>query len=120
MKNVLVITLATLLFAGVACAATNSLNTADIARPAVTANSQANSNCDAQGVCRSSQAELAPGEGSPMPLCPPGHNCDDLRQIAGEGSPMPLCPPGHNCDDLREIPSAGWPVAWDLALAKIG
>ncbi len=145
MKNVLVISLAALMFAGVACAATGSPTTSALGRPNVTDNSSSVSHCNVRGVCKSSQAELAPGEGAPMPLCPPGMNCgdqlrqiagegapmplcppgmncgDQLRQIAGEGAPMPLCPPGMNCgDQLRQIAGEDWPVAQDLSLAKVG
>ena len=55
---------------------------------------------------------ISPGEGAPMPLCQPGHNCDQtLRETAGEGAPMPLCQPGHNCDQtLRETAGEGAPM----------
>jgi hypothetical protein len=100
-KNALILTLAALLLAGVACAATNSVPPTNIAQAKVTQAPPSNQN----------RAVLAPGEGSPLPLCPPGENCGDgLRLMAGEGSPLPLCPPGENCGDgLRLMAGEGSP-----------
>ena len=110
MKNALAFTLATLMLAGVAFAAVNptSAPTAATLSPAPLPTST----CSQERTCNSEQAVLSPGEGSPMPLCPPGQNCDgQLRQMAGEGSPMPLCPPGQNCDgQLRQIAGEGSPM----------
>ena len=79
MKNTLVITLVVLLLAGIACAGTSTLPTANVAPERL---AQATS---------SNRAALRPGEGSPMPLCPPGQNCSGLlRQGAGEGSPAEM------------------------------
>jgi len=110
MKNALALTVATLMLACVAVAAVSTT-------PAPTAAnmSQASlpvSACTQAGVCSSDQAMLPPGEGAPMPLCPPGQNCDgQLRQMAGEGAPMPLCPPGQNCDgQLRQMAGEGAPM----------
>ena len=46
-----------------------------------------------------SRATAAPGEGGPLPICQPGHNCDGSRQIAGEGAPLRGCQPGYSCGD---------------------
>jgi len=60
------------------------------------------------------RAQIAPGEGDPMPTCYPGKNCGDtrLKEIAGEGDPMPTCYPGKNCGDtrLKEIAGEGDPM----------
>jgi len=103
MKNILIATFASLMLATFAGAATNSLPAA-MAAPAI--HHQAASSvkpCNGPAPCTANQAALAPGEGSPMPVCQPGQQCnDDLRLTAGEGSPMPVCQPGQQCnDDLR-------------------
>ena len=107
MKNALVFTVTTLMFVGVACAAVNSLP-APVARVNVNQASLPLPACNEQAICNPNQAVLRPGEGSPMPLCPPHQDCTgQLRQLAGEGSPMPLCAPGHKCDgQLRQDGSA--------------
>jgi hypothetical protein len=111
MKNTLVVALAAVMSVGIACAGTNSLPTPTTASVSITQASSP-SLCTGQAVCDSARVALSPGEGSPMPLCPPGHNCTgQLRQIAGEGSPMPLCPPGQNCTgQLRQIAGEGSPM----------
>jgi len=57
----------------------------------------------ASTLCATAPAALQPspaarhgGDGSPMPTCTPGKNCDDdqLQLLAGDGSPMPTCTPG--------------------------
>ncbi len=60
------------------------------------------------------QASLAPGEGAPIPWCPPPNGCpDDLRLMAGEGAPIPWCPPPNGCpDDLRLMAGEGAPIPW--------
>ena len=112
MKNTLVVTLATMMSVGIACAGTNSLPTINVAPEGIAHASSSYSLCAGQDVCSSNRAAMSPGEGSPMPLCPPGQNCTgQLRQIAGEGSPMPLCPPGQNCTgQLRQIAGEGSPM----------
>jgi hypothetical protein len=107
MKNIAIATLATLMLATVAFAATN-------AQPATSTVYNQNISaapCSGTAPC-ASQTALAPSEGSPMPVCQPGHNCnDDARLTASEGSPMPVCQPGHNCnDDVRLIASEGSPM----------
>jgi len=111
MKNALVFTVAVLMFAGVAYAAVNPLP-APVAPANVSQASLPPSLCNQLPGCDSNQAVLPPGEGAPMPLCPPGQNCTgQLRQIAGEGAPMPLCPPGQNCTgQLRQIAGEGAPM----------
>ena len=97
MKNIFTAVFATLLLAGVACAANNATSP----------------NASSSHVLQSStKATLAPSEGSPMPVCQPGHNCNDsVRLTASEGSPMPVCQPGHNCNDsLRLSASEGSPM----------
>ena len=51
------------------------------------------------------QASIAPGEGAPIPYCPPPGNCqDEIRLVAGEGAPIPYCPPHQDCgDELRLV-----------------
>ena len=98
MKNLLIATFVACLLTTVACATNN---------PALAAASNYGQNiqsCGGSAPCASNRVALAPGEGSPMPVCQPGHNCgqDQLRMIAGEGSPMPVCQPGHNCNDDQE------------------
>ncbi len=137
MKNALVFTIAALMFAGVAYAAASS-PPAPVAPASVSQASLPISACNQFAICDSTQAVFSPGEGSPMPLCPPNQNCNDtLRQIAGEGSPMPLCPPNQNCNDtLRQIAGEGSPMPlcppkgncdsklrpadWQFAAAAIG
>ena len=110
MKNALVFTVAALMFAGVASAAVNPL-TAPVAPANLSQASLPTSLCN-EAICDSTQAVMSPGEGSPLPLCPPNQNCGDtLRQVAGEGSPLPLCPPNQNCGDrLRQIAGEGSPL----------
>jgi hypothetical protein len=85
MRNILAVTFALAMFAGVACQATNPSQTTS--SPAVAA---ANSS--------SAQTALLPNEGSPIPTCQPGHCPPPGMQpqlIANEGSPIPTCQPGH-------------------------
>ena len=104
MKNALVLTVATLILACVASAAVNP--TPAPAAVNVSQSSLPISTCNQERICNSDQAMLSPGEGSPMPLCPPGHNCNgQLREMAGEGSPMPLCRPGQNCAAQWRLPA---------------
>ena len=51
----------------------------------------------------SSQVHLRAGDGSPMPVCTPGKQCNNDQLRAGDGSPMPVCTPGKQCnnDQLR-------------------
>jgi len=104
MKNILIATLAAMMLATVASAATNSQPSATIAPTPRHQSSIAAKPCNGAVPCNANQAALAPGEGDPMPVCQPGHQCsDDLRRIAGEGDPMPVCQPGHQCsDDVRK------------------
>jgi hypothetical protein len=122
MKNTLVVALATLMSVGIACAGTNSLPTRNIAPARIAQASSSYPLCAGDDVCSANRPAISPGEGSPMPLCPPGNNCTgQLRQIAGEGSPMPLCPPGNNCTgQLRQIAGAGMPAEPDVTLTEIG
>ena len=47
-----------------------------------------------------------------------GAEAGQLRQIAGEGSPMPLCPPGQNCSGhFRKV--AGEALPADVTLMGI-
>ena len=112
MKNTLVVTLAALMSVGIACAGVNSLPITNSAPERIAQASSAYSLCASQDVCSPNRAAISPGEGAPMPLCPPGQNCTgQLRQIAGEGAPMPLCPPGQNCTgQLRQIAGEGAPM----------
>ncbi|MGO9562199.1 MAG: hypothetical protein ACLPPV_06075 [Candidatus Korobacteraceae bacterium] len=121
MKNTLVVTLAILMSVGIACAGTSSLPTANTAPERIAQPSVSHSLCVGQAVCSSNRAALAPGEGAPMPLCPPGQNCTgQLRQIAGEGAPMPLCPPGQNCTgQLRQLAGEGSFAELGAILTKI-
>ena len=94
MKNVLVVALATLIFAGVACAAVNPLSTVNGTQSKLAQASP--SHCAGQAICKSDQAQLMASEGAPMPTCRPGHCAPSaLPQIASEGAPMPTCRPGH-------------------------
>ena len=121
MKNTLVVTLATLMSVGITCAGANSLPTTNASSERIAQASSAYSLCAGHDVCSSNRAALSPGEGAPMPLCPPGQNCTgQLRQIAGEGAPMPLCPPGQNCTgQLRHVASDGSPAEIEVAVTKI-
>ena len=88
MKNVLSVTFALVLLAGVACAATNPL-------PASSSLPVAQSS-----TMTGTSGALRPNEGAPIPVCQPGHNCPPSVQqqlIANEGAPIPVCQPGHNC-----------------------
>ena len=111
MKNAVVFTVAALMFAGVACAAVNPLP-APVAPANVSQASLPTALCNQPAGCGSNLAAFSPGEGSPMPLCPPNQNCGDIRrQVAGEGSPMPLCPPNQQCrDTLRQVAGEGSPM----------
>jgi hypothetical protein len=119
MKNTLVVTLATMMSVGIACAGTKSLPTTNSAPERIAQASPTYSLCTSHEVCGPKLAATSPGEGSPMPLCPPGQNCSGmLRQIAGEGSPMPLCPPGQNCSGhVRKV--AGEALPADVTLMGI-
>jgi hypothetical protein len=111
MKNSLLTSIATLILVGVSCAATNPSLAAKVA--VVRSQSIASSmHCTTQAPCTSVRAGIAPGEGSPMPICQPGQNCGDpVMQIAGEGSPMPICQPGQNCGDpVMQIAGEGSPM----------
>ena len=75
MRNILAVTFALVMFAGVACQATNPSQTTSAA--VVTANSS------------STQTALLPSEGSPIPSCQPGHCPPPGMQpqlMANEGS----------------------------------
>jgi hypothetical protein len=121
MKNTLVAALVTLMLVGIACAGTNSLPTTNIAPERFAQAPSSHSLCAGQDGCSPNRAAISPGEGSPMPLCPPGNNCTGmLRQIAGEGSPMPLCPPGNNCTGmLRQMTGEALPAEPDFTLTEI-
>jgi hypothetical protein len=67
MKNVLVVTFAVVMFAGVACAATNPLP-ASSSLPVA----QVSTTITTSGA-------LKPNEGAPIPVCQPGHNCPQVR-----------------------------------------
>ena len=103
---------ASMMLATAACAATNSQSAVTIA-PSVHTQAASAQSCGTLP-CNTSQVALSPSEGSPMPVCQPGHQCNDnqLRNIASEGSPMPVCQPGHQCNDnqLRNIASEGSPM----------
>ena len=108
MKNTLVLALSIVLLTSMTFAAENARSTS-MARANVL---QASLPCNDSTACSTTSTQVKPGEGSPMPLCPPGQNCQgQLRQTAGEGSPMPLCPPGQNCQgQVRQIAGEGSPM----------
>ena len=84
--------LVTVLVLSAVCFAANST-----AAPAAPAGAmQASTTQVASAPLVSEQSAVALSEGSPMPLCQPGH-CPppSVRLTASEGSPMPLCQPGH-------------------------
>ena len=89
MKNFLAVTFALVMLAGVACAATTANNSL---APLATATSPATNQ----------HVALRPNEGSPIPVCQPGHNCPP-QLMANEGSPIPVCQPGHNCPPLSSL-----------------
>jgi len=109
MKNTFVVAIAVLLFAGLAYGAASHSATVVTVSAGVSAVSTPV--CNTQTPCIHASAAIVPGEGSPMPLCRPGHCGGQVRQIAGEGSPMPLCRPGH-CGDgtVRQIAGEGSPM----------
>ena len=72
MKNTLLVALATLIFAGVACATVNSLPIANTTHTNVTQALPLN------------RAPQVANEGSPIPYCPPD-GCKALPQVANEG-----------------------------------
>jgi hypothetical protein len=67
MKNICTAVFATLLLAGVACAANNATSP--------------NNASSSHALQSSTKATLAPSEGSPMPVCQPGHNCTDSLRL---------------------------------------
>ena len=103
MRNILAVTFALVMFAGVACAATNATPVTPLL-PSATSNNA------------SGQLALLPSEGAPMPLCQPGHQCPPVmqpQQVASEGAPMPLCQPGHQCPPViqpQQVASEGAPM----------
>ena len=101
MKNVLILVICMLLFAGVLCASTTGIP-ANLTAPSIIA---------AEGVWSISlvpgdgdQLRLRAGDGGPMPLCAPGQHCniEQLKLQAGDGGPMPLCAPGKPCNNDQE------------------
>src|SRR5579883_1226914 len=93
MKNTLLVALATLIFAGVACATVNSLPIANTTHTNVTQALPLN------------RAPQVANEGSPIPYCPPD-GCKALPQVANEGSPIPYCPP-DGCKALPQVANEG-------------
>src|SRR5579862_3935565 len=75
---------------------------------------QPNTVSPAVALATAAKTSIAPGEGSPIPYCPPHQPCpDDLRLMAGEGSPIPYCPPHQPCpDDLRLMAGEGSPIPY--------
>ena len=73
---------------------------------------QPNTVSPAVALATAAKTSIAPGEGSPIPYCPPHQPCpDDLRLMAGEGSPIPYCPPHQPCpDDFRLMAGEGSPI----------
>jgi len=68
MKNALAVTFALVMYAGVACAATNPLPA-----PSSLPVAQVSSTISASGA-------LKPNEGAPIPVCQPHHNCPPMMQ----------------------------------------
>jgi len=75
---------------------------------------QPNTVSPAVALATAAKTSIAPGEGSPIPYCPPHQPCpDDLRLMAGEGSPIPYCPPHQPCpDDFRLMAGEGSPIPY--------
>ena len=117
MKKLLLSILTTLMLAGMLCAATN---------PVLSANNDASQVVRASGdgspmptcapgkKCGNDQFQLRAGDGSPMPTCAPGKKCgnDQFQLRAGDGSPMPTCAPGKKCgnDQLQLRAGDGSPM----------
>jgi hypothetical protein len=100
MKNILILVSCMLLCVGVLCASTNSLPANLMAQPTIAS--------DGAFSITSQQLQAAgPGQGAPMPICPPSNpNCMPWTQPQlglqaagpGQGAPMPICPPSNpNC-----------------------
>ncbi len=98
MKNALSVVVVVLVFVSL-CFAANTYSAP--AAPAGTVQANNISLDRVPGTAK--QVSIAPGEGSPMPSCQPGHCQDSLRMIGGEGSPMPSCQPGHCQDSLLPV-----------------
>ena len=101
MKNVLILVICMLLFAGVLCASTTPIP-ANLTVPSV---------ITAEGVWSISlvsgdgdQLRLQAGDGGPAPVCAPGRPCnnDQLKLQAGDGGPAPVCAPGRPCNNDQE------------------
>ena len=128
MKNILVLIVGTLLFAGVLFAATNPLPTTVLAPPVIagggalsissctdgepcnrallsSADGGLAPHCPLGQMCNNDQLQQWAGHGGPF--CPLGQTCnnDQLQQLAGDGGPPPYCAPGRPCnnDQLQQL-----------------
>ena len=109
MKNSLLI-VAVVVALATLCIAANTASS-----PAAPAGAmQLNTMSPTQSHAVSAQASIAPGEGSPIPYCPPPGNCkSQINLVAGEGSPIPYCPPPGNCiDQLQFMAGEGSPIPY--------
>jgi len=115
MKNILILVICMLLFAGVLCASTTPI--ANLTAPSISLVPGNNDQlrlqagdggpmplCAPGKPCNNDQLKLQAGDGGPMPLCAPGKPCnnDQLKLQAGDGGPMPLCAPGKPCNNDQE------------------
>jgi hypothetical protein len=102
MKNFLFVIFVTLTLVGTLCAGVHPVSAATNAETTfMDRESFVARLCPAGDLCDTNPSVLAPGDGSPMPVCRPGTNCNDnqFQLRAGDGSPMPVCRPGTNCND---------------------
>jgi hypothetical protein len=96
MKHVLILIICTLLSGGILCASTNSVPANPVAQPAIASDG-------ALSITFQQLQAAGPGQGAPMPICPPNNpNCGLGLQAAGTEAPMPVCAPGYNCQIQQE------------------